>query len=142
MRRRLPGTYLNAPRARPIHAGMSDPRSKKFRETLWFAKGAKDDAAAHDAAASGDALAVDKADLLPIEDRYLDDGSVRPSLTNLFGLHTGRTEYIAPVRLAGTGTALETRTLIGELKRGRMRVLATLGASAVVVGTAIALLAQ
>ena len=117
---------------------MSDNRSKKFRETLWFAKGAKDEAAADEAAASGDALAIDKADLMPIEDRYLDDGSVRPSLTNLFGLHTGRTEYIAPLEVEGSGTALETRTMIGDLKRGRIAVIAALGASAVVIGSAVA----
>lgn len=46
----------------------------KFRETLWFKKGLLD------------ALAADL--LLPIEDRYIDDGSVTPADIEELSLNT------------------------------------------------------
>jgi hypothetical protein len=112
----------------------AEGRPKKFRETLWFLKGSKDQEAADEAAQSGDMLAPTASDLLPIEDRYLDDGSVRPSLTEMFGLHTGRTEYLPQIKTHEPGgTTLNTKVLIGDLKRGRMRVIAALGAGALAI---------
>jgi hypothetical protein len=54
----------------------------KFRETMWFKKGLLDDT-------------------MPIEDRYLDDGSLTPTDSRVFGLHTGTTQplpVISPSR--------------------------------------------
>jgi len=119
---------------------MSDLVRPKFRETLWFLKGIKDQDAADEAAMSGDQLAVDAVDLMPIEDRYLDDGSVRPSLSEMYGVHTGATEYLAliPPPPDGGGTSLNTKAIIGDLKRGRVRVIAAIGASAVAIVAVLA----
>src|SRR5260221_13597089 len=96
--------------------GMSESaRPAKFRETLWFLKGSKDAEAADVAAESGDLFATDAADMLPIEDRYMDDGTVRPSMSNMFGLHTGTTSYITPVVAFSAaepgGTSLNTKAM-------------------------------
>jgi hypothetical protein len=109
-------------------------RPKKFRETLWFLKGHEDQDAADEAARSGDLLAPDAVDLLPIEDRYLDDGNVDPGHSNTFGLHTGTTEYLTPIVAPDPGgTTLNEKALIGDLKRGRIRAIAAIGAGAVAI---------
>ena len=106
---------------------------QKFRETLWFKKGELDAEAA--AKASPDEPAA--VDLLPVEDRYTDDGSLSSGDSVSFGLHTGRTQHIAmtsdrsaPGDEPGTG-ADAVPAIVGELKRGRRRILAALGASIV-----------
>lgn len=65
----------------------------KFRETLWFKKGLLDADAASRASADEPAAA----DTLPIEDRYLDDGSITPSDSRQFGLHTGTTQPLPTI---------------------------------------------
>lgn len=66
----------------------------KFRETLWFKKGLLDaDLASR--ATVGEPTSVDT---LPIEDRYLDDGSVSSDDSLAFGLHTGNTQPIPNVQ--------------------------------------------
>lgn len=57
--------------------------SRLFRETLWFKKGA----AMSDAPTSPDSDAPSIGEL-PVEDRYLDDGSVTTDDTAAYGLHT------------------------------------------------------
>jgi hypothetical protein len=57
----------------------------KFRETLWFKL--------------GEELESDKVPL-PVEDRYLDDGSVSDVDSAAFGLHTGATRPIGIVHAA------------------------------------------
>lgn len=106
----------------------------KFRETLWFKKGHQD-AAVAEAVQTGDVMAPDKVDLLPIEDRYQhDQGDVDASDSVAFGLHTGRTEYMpkladAPIE----GNAVDEGAMVKDLKRGRAKVFAVIGAGAVLV---------
>jgi len=65
-----------------------------FRETLWFKKGEVDavvaDAAAQ-AAAEGQIADLDAADSLPMEDRYLDDGSLTGMDRKRYSVKTGAT---------------------------------------------------
>ena len=57
----------------------------RFRETLWFKQGGEP---APDAPDSSD---------LPLEDRYLDDGSVSVLDTRSFGVHAGTTQTLAVI---------------------------------------------
>lgn len=118
---------------------------KKFRETLWFKRGAEADAACAQAAnLAPDEEVTAVSELLPIEDRYLEDGSLRPSDSQLFGLHTGTTQAMQPIdivrlmhgsgaRDVGSAGAPE-RALIAELKHGRRMVLALLALAMLVLG--------
>jgi hypothetical protein len=100
----------------------------KFRETMWFVKGEADAAAAAAAEAqkaSGDLLAHDKADSLPMEDRYKDDGSLSAN-DERFSLRTGHTEMMPSVRGGGDydDGGITEADLINELKRGRGPIIA------------------
>ena len=107
---------------------------KKFRETLWFKKGVEAEAArAETADVAPDDDEVTTVHELPVEDRYLEDGSLRPSDSQLFGLHTGTTQAMQPIDIvrlmhAGgqdTGSAgVPERALIAEMKQGRRMVFA------------------
>ena len=106
----------------------------KFRETLWFKKGHQDAAVAESLEAS-DPLEPDKVDLLPIEDRYQhDQGAVSASDSLAFGLHTGRTEYMPKLGVAPVeGDAVDEGMMVKDLKRGRGKVYAIIGAGAAIV---------
>ena len=108
-----------------------------FRETLWFKKGDLDVRAADEAAAAPEEQRADKADTLPIEDRYDDDGSVTRADSAVYGIHTGSTQWLKQVAKP-TGD-LEAHVLIREMKRQR-RVYLALLAGAVAVGGALMLL--
>jgi hypothetical protein len=113
----------------------------KFRETLWFKKGEQDAQIRDEVVAAGDMLAPEAVDTLPIEDRYEDDGTVRPSDSRIFGIHTGTTEYMPKVaKQATTGDAIDEHTLVRDLKRGRVKVLAAMGGAAVVIAVMVTLL--
>jgi hypothetical protein len=105
----------------------------RFRETLWFKKGHLDEAAADTAADAGEAdVPAATIDTLPVEDRYVDDGSLRSSDSQLFGLHTGQTQalgFIEPVPSAG----VPEQVLIAELKTGRRVYLAMIAAALALV---------
>lgn len=111
---------------------------KSFRETLWFKKGDLD-AQEVPAPASDDEPSSNA--LLPIEDRYLDDGSVTGSDRVAFSIQTGSTQHLQPIEDEGidVGTGAELDSLVGEMKRGRRRVYAALGAS-VATASVVALL--
>lgn len=106
----------------------------KFRETLWFKKGHQD-AAVAETLDAGDVMAPDKVDLLPIEDRYQhDQGDLSPSDSVAFGLHTGRTEYMPKLGAAPVhGDEVDESAIVRDLKRGRAKVYAAIGAGAVIV---------
>lgn len=112
----------------------------KFRETMWFKKGELDAAAAEEAAATGDANAVGKADLLPIDERYNDDGTVTRSDADKYSLRTGATSMMPAVRGGATGTqaSVSERELVSEMKGGRNLVIAVI---VVVIIVAIGLVA-
>ena len=111
----------------------------KFRETLWFMKGEKDAQAAEEG--SGDPFHPQAADLLPVEDRYLDDGNVRPSMSAIFSIRTGTTQHIAQIDRAPEESSVPESVLVSELKGGRRRILAAIGTAALVLGTVLALCA-
>ena len=67
----------------------------KFRETLWFKKGELDAREAARAAEGDDDLAAGAVDLLPVQDRYQDDGSLTRTDSHYFGVHSGTTTFLA-----------------------------------------------
>ena len=107
---------------------------RKFRETLWFKKGHQDAAVAESLEAS-DPMQPDKVDLLPIEDRYQhDQGGVDANDSIAFGVHTGRTEYMPKLDPPVVeGHAVDEGMMVKDLKRGRGKVFAMIGAGAVIV---------
>jgi len=107
---------------------------RKFRETLWFKKGHQDAAVAESLEAS-DPMEPDKVDLLPIEDRYQhDQGEVDASDSVAFGLHTGHTEYMPKLDVVHSdGHAVDEGAIVKDLKRGRGKVFAMIGAGAAIV---------
>jgi hypothetical protein len=106
----------------------------KFRETLWFKKG-QQDAAVAESLDVADVMAPDKVDLLPIEDRYQQEqGGVEASDSVAFGLHTGRTEYMPKLdKEPVQGDAVDEGAIVKDLKRGRAKVIAMIGASAAII---------
>ena len=113
----------------------------KFRETLWFKKGEQDAVARDEAVAEGDDLAPAAVDTLPIEDRYEDDGMVRPSDSRIFGIHTGTTEYMPKLgSQASLDHEVDEHTLVRDLKRGRVKIFAALGGAAAVITALVVLL--
>ena len=104
-----------------------------FRTTLWFKKGELDALAAHDPEGTG------AADLLPIEDRYADDGSVTRADTAAFGLATGRTRTLDMIKETSEiePVSAPPPELISELEGGRMRMIAAIGAAIVMVVLAV-----
>ena len=104
-----------------------------FRTTLWFKKGELDAVAAQDPEGLG------AADLLPIEDRYGDDGSVSRADMAAFSLATGHTQALAMMKETGeiAPVSAPPPELISQLKGGRIRVLAALGAAIVMLVLAV-----
>jgi hypothetical protein len=101
--------------------------AKAFRETIWFKKGELDAQAAQQA--SDDDLDPRAADLLPVEDRYLDDGSVSASDSLQYSVRTGETRGMPRLERPTAEVAFDAGTMVGELKRGRIKVIAMIGAS-------------
>jgi len=97
-----------------------------FRETLWFKKGLLDADLAH---ASGDAFATNAADLLPIEDRYADDGTVSREDSKVLGLSTGVTQLLPLMERKSEEPSSNIKRMARELKSGRRTAVAVLGAS-------------
>ena len=111
--------------------------ARKFRETLWFKKGEKDAEVAQEVDTS-DVMAPTAVDMLPVEDRYADDGTLLASDSMAYGIHTGTTEYIQPIMLETitrepSGTTLNEKAMVRDLKRGRVAVVAAISAGAVAV---------
>jgi len=111
---------------------------RTFRETLWFKYGYLD------SEATAEPFDVDE-DLPPvtpnlaIEDRYADDGTIRPRDSATFGIHTGCTRALAPIMVdfeAGDSDATDMRILAGELGSFRRLLPALLFAALAVVTTA------
>ncbi|MEO8843629.1 MAG: hypothetical protein ABI591_16595 [Kofleriaceae bacterium] len=112
----------------------------KFRETLWFKKGEKDAQVAAETDPH-DVMAPKAADLMPIEDRYNDDQEdLAPIDSVAFGIHTGRTEYLPTLAATSDGSdPVDEGLMVKDLKRGRRKVFAMIGAgAALVVGVVVA----
>jgi hypothetical protein len=106
----------------------------KFRETLWFKKGEKDAQVAAETDPH-DVMAPKAADMMPIEDRYNDDQEdLAPIDSVAFGIHTGRTEYLPTLTATHDGSdPIDESLMVKDLKRGRRKVFAMIGAGAVAV---------
>ena len=129
--RRRPGARRagRSPQPRPARQeeGGRAATKGKFRETMWFKKGDLDaqaaQAAAEERARTGKDVATDKADSLPIDERYKDDGSITRGDKEKYSLRTGATQMMAAVdaiaRRQPSGTKVSEDALIGEMKKGR-----------------------
>jgi hypothetical protein len=103
--------------------GKKEGGKGKFRETMWFKKGELDAAAAAEAAKQkpSELPAPDKADALPMEDRYTDDGSISDDDRGKFSLRTGHTQQMAAMRpdqipRQSKSGAPAVDELVGEMK--------------------------
>ncbi len=115
-------------------AGMAQT---KFRETLWFKRGAVE-VGEEDAA---DDAPPEPSNTLPIEDRYLDDGTVAAEDSASFGLHTGTTVGMAPMpRPAGFADGMPEPDLVAEMK-ALPRTLLALCVAGAAAGVALLLAA-
>jgi len=109
----------------------------KFRETMWFKKGALDAEAASRAAEGSDKKGLpesDKADEMPMEDRYEDDGSLSHEDANKFSLRTGHTEMMPAIqdeRPVSGGVSEDY--LVRELQGGRGKYIAMIGGGLVLL---------
>jgi serine/threonine-protein kinase len=123
----------------------------KFRETMWFKKGELDaaaaEAAAEEAARTGKATAPDKADSLPMEDRYKDDGTLSRGDRDKYSLKTGDTTMMPAVKVPeGGGTSRRGKggvsedELVSEMKGGRNTMLFVVVLVLAVIGGVVAFL--
>jgi hypothetical protein len=98
---------------------------KQFRVTLWFKKGELDAYQAEQALGAGDDLHPGAVDLLPVEDRYLDDGSITREDSAIFSIHTGSTQYVPKMPQYANDND-DMGAIVSDLKRGRRKVLAVI----------------
>jgi hypothetical protein len=112
----------------------------RFRETLWFKKGALDAEAAEQAAHTDPKRAglpvSDKVDEMPMEDRYEDDGSIDAHDKQAFSLRTGHTQAMRAMDKASAGPGasdVSEDDLISEMKGGRGKVIVLVVAAVVLV---------
>lgn len=123
-------------------AGAAKKKGGRFRETLWFKKGDVEEMvteAKKKAALSGretsDELPAD--DARPLEDRYVDDGSLTSEDRQKFSLRqggTGAAQTMAPGRVVIPGERMTDQELMSEIGGGkRMKILV----AACVVGVAL-----
>jgi hypothetical protein len=120
----------------------------KFRETMWFKKGDLDAqaaaSAAEEAARTGKAEGGDKADSMPIDERYKDDGSITRGDKEKYSLRTGATQMMAAIKddkRTGGSTKISEDALIGEMKGGRQWILLAIAGGVVAVILLIVLVA-
>jgi len=127
---------------KPAEAGKAPPpkAGAAFRETLWFKKGDVDQMVA-DAKAklvTGGKPAAEEAelpteDVRPLEDRYVDDGSVTTEDRRKFSLRTGGTATAMPAAPAAIpGEKMDERELVQEIGRGRRTAILVVAAVVVV----------
>jgi hypothetical protein len=144
-------TPLAAPVVSPLLAAKGkagdDPKSK-FRDTMWFKKGELDSQAAQAAAdehARTGHVTSDKADHLPIDERYKDDGSLSHTDKQLYSLRTGATQSTTALRDTATQSGTDKVSedaLIDEMKGGRHRLLAIIAVVVAVIAVLVFLIAR
>ncbi|MGN6107606.1 MAG: serine/threonine protein kinase [Kofleriaceae bacterium] len=144
-----PPQVANAPSGKKGKSGGGDDSKGKFRETMWFKKGDLDAQAAADAAEerakTGRDAATDKADTLPIDERYKDDGSISRGDKEKYSLRTGGTQMMSAMKDPGASVSssrVSEDALIGEMKRGRGKVLVAIGLGVAVLVALILVLAR
>ncbi len=126
----------------------------KFRETMWFKKGDLDTKAAVDAAderaRTGKDVDKDKADSLPMDERYKDDGSITRGDKDKYSLRTGATQMMQALRPDGRSgpdagqsmNKVSEDALIGEMKGGRSKIILGIVVAVVAVILIIVLAAK
>jgi len=136
------------PAGRKRAESKSGSKKGKFRETMWFKKGDLDAqaavAAAEERARTGKDASADKADSLPIDERYKDDGSITRGDKEKYSLRTGGTQAMPALR-DNPGASMEKVSedaLIGEMKGGRSKILVLIAIGVVAIGVLIAWLAH
>ena len=127
----------NAPSGKKKAAGEGDSKGK-FRETMWFKKGELDaqaaQVAAEERAKTGKEAGGDKADSLPIDERYKDDGSITRGDKEKYSLRTGATQMMSAVKSeTGMNAKVTEDALITEMKGGRQWVLIAIAAGVLAV---------
>ncbi|MDB4963017.1 MAG: serine/threonine protein kinase [Myxococcales bacterium] len=129
-----------APAGKRKPAG-EDASKGKFRETMWFKKGDLDAqaavAAADERAKTGKDASADKADSLPIDERYKDDGSISRGDKEKYSLRTGATQMMSAIpderRADQSLNKVSEDALIGEMKGGRGKVIAAIAVGIVLL---------
>jgi hypothetical protein len=105
----------------------------RFRETLWFKKGNE---VAPEQPETGDSER-------PVEDRYEDDGSISLLDHVQFSMVTGTTQPVRIFKKDGTSVHddadMTMRMVVGQMKRGRGKVYAMIGASMACAIAAVAM---
>jgi hypothetical protein len=102
----------------------------KFRETMWFKKGELDaeaaTRAADEAARTGKTVDQDKADSLPMDERYKDDGSITRGDKEKYSLRSGHTQMMQAQPKGGSSAKVSEDALVSEMKGGRGVILAAI----------------
>jgi hypothetical protein len=137
----VPPALLAAPILAMGGKKASKPGDDGFRETMWFKKGELDaqaaQAAADERAKTGKDASADKADSLPLDERYKDDGSLSRSDKEKYSLRTGATMMTTAIRDsrgdASAGDKISEDALIGEMKGGRNVILGLIAIGLVAV---------
>jgi serine/threonine-protein kinase len=124
----------------PAEAGKAPPpkAGAAFRETLWFKKGDVEQMVA-DAKAKLQAAGTKRTDSAelgedarPLEDRYVDDGSVTVEDRKKFSLRTGGTATALPsVAVSVPGQKMDERELVGEIGGGRRTLILVIAAAVI-----------
>jgi hypothetical protein len=137
---------------KPGEAGKGTPpkAGSAFRETLWFKQGDVQQLVADAKSklqASGKAAAEEPAiseDERPLEDRYVDDGSVTVEDRKKFSLRTGGTTAAAPH--AGPtvpGEKMDEREIVGEISGGRRTLILIIAVAVILaLGVVIAMMVK
>jgi hypothetical protein len=133
--------------ARPASAGKGEAgKGNAFRETLWFKKGDVEhmiaEARAKIASPEGKAPEAPSPaeEVLPIEDRYVDDGTVTSDDRKKFSLRAGNTSAVMPaVKGRVPGERMSDEDVIREVSSSR-KVVVILVAIVVVLAAAAAIL--
>jgi hypothetical protein len=131
-----------APAAAAAAAQAGGQQGANFRETLWFKKGdveqmvaeAKAKAAGVRTETPSGSHDVPVEDAKPLEDRYVDDGSVTVEDRKKFSLRAGATSAGVPV-VGGAmpGERMSDAEMINEIGGKRTRVIAFAGVAVVAV---------
>ncbi len=126
-----------SPAMRPAEAGKAPaPKAgSAFRETLWFKKGDVEQmvADAKSKLQAAGKVPVESAELTddarPLEDRYLDDGSVTVEDRKKFSLRTGGTATAMPTAAPSVaGEKMDEREIVGEIGGGRRTLILVIAA--------------
>ncbi len=130
----------------PADAGKAPPpkAGAAFRETLWFKKGDVEQLVADAKAKLASAgkgtgeVEVPTDDSRPLEDRYVDDGSVTTEDRKKFSLRTGGTATALPAVAAGVpGEKMNEEDMVDEIEGGSRRTVILIVAAVVIVAVAI-----